>query len=163
MGIDFWTGALFIVLLTGVYTVFGGLRAVLYTEVVQMVVLVAGAVAVTAIGLTKIGGWENLVATAGSDHLNLFLPADHPEFPWPAMVLAPPIVGLWYWCTDQYIVQRVLAGRETRLRLAGAPSSPRTSSSFPSSYSSSPGSSPSPWPGRGRSSWNPSIRPFPSW
>ena len=111
MGVEFWTGALIIVVLTGAYTVFGGLRAVLYTEAVQMVVLVAGSVIITVIGLDKIGGWENLLATAGSDHLNLFLPADHPEFPWPGMVLAPPIVGLWYWCTDQYIVQRVLAGR----------------------------------------------------
>ncbi len=111
MGVEFWTGALIIVVLTGAYTAFGGLRAVLYTEAVQMVVLVAGSVIITVIGLDKIGGWENLLATAGSDHLNLFLPADHPEFPWPGMVLAPPIVGLWYWCTDQYIVQRVLAGR----------------------------------------------------
>ena len=117
MGIDFWTGAIVVVLLTGVYTVLGGLRAVLYTEAVQMVVLVAGSVMVTVIGLSRIGGWENLVATAGSDHLSLFLPADHPELPWPGMVLAPPIVGLWYWCTDQYIVQRVLAGRnETQAR-----------------------------------------------
>jgi SSS family solute:Na+ symporter len=112
MGIDFWTGALIVVILTGIYTIAGGLRAVVYTEAVQMVVLIAGSLTVTVIGLVKIGGWENLVATAGSDHLNLFLPADHPEFPWPGMVIAPPIVGLWYWCTDQYIVQRALAGRD---------------------------------------------------
>ncbi|UCF18655.1 MAG: sodium:solute symporter [Gemmatimonadota bacterium] len=112
MGIDFWTGALIVVILTGIYTVAGGLRAVVYTEAVQMVVLIAGSLTVTVMGLVKIGGWENLVAAAGSDHLNLFLPADHPEFPWPGMVIAPPIVGLWYWCTDQYIVQRALAGRD---------------------------------------------------
>ncbi|MGD8699085.1 MAG: sodium:solute symporter [Gemmatimonadales bacterium] len=111
MGVDFWTGALVIVILTGMYTVAGGLRAVLYTETVQMFVLIAGSVAVTIIGLVKMGGWDNVVATAGPDHLNLFLPTDHPEFPWPGMVLAPPIVGLWYWCTDQYIVQRVLGAR----------------------------------------------------
>jgi SSS family solute:Na+ symporter len=109
MGVDFWTGALVIVILTGIYTVVGGLRAVVYTEAVQTIVLIAGSAIVTFLGLRAIGGWENLVATAGSDHLNLFQPADHPEFPWPGMVIAPPIVGLWYWCTDQYIVQRVLA------------------------------------------------------
>ncbi len=117
MGIDFWTGALVVVSLTGLYTILGGLRAVLYTETLQMIVLIAGSAIVTVLGLDAIGGWDNLVATAGSDHLNLYLPADHPEFPWPGMVFAPPIVGLWYWCTDQYIVQRALAGRnETQAR-----------------------------------------------
>jgi SSS family solute:Na+ symporter len=111
MGIDFWTGALFIVLLTGAYTIIGGLRAVLYTEALQAVVLLAGSLTVTVIGLIKLGGVGELMALAGPDHLNMFLPADHPDFPWTGMVFAPPIIGLWYWCTDQYIVQRVLAGK----------------------------------------------------
>ena len=117
MGVDFWTGAFIVVVLTGIYTVLGGLRAVMYTETLQTLVLIAGSVAVTIIGLVKIGGWDNLQAIVGSDHLNLFLPADHPDFPWPGMIFAPPIVGLWYWCTDQYIVQRSLAARnETQAR-----------------------------------------------
>ena len=117
MGIPFWYGALIIVILTGIYTVLGGLRAVVYTETLQTIVLIAGSVTVTIIGLIKIGGWNNLISVAGSEHLNLFLPADHPVFPWTGMVFAPPIVGLWYWCTDQYIVQRTLAARnETQAR-----------------------------------------------
>jgi len=117
MGIDFWTGALIILLLTGMYTVVGGLRAVVYTEAMQAVVLIGGSIVVTIAGIMKLGGWGNLLSIAGGDHLNLFLPADHPEFPWPGMVLAPPIVGLWYWCTDQYIVQRALAAKnETQAR-----------------------------------------------
>ncbi len=111
MGIDFWTGALIILLLTGIYTIIGGLRAVVYTEAMQAIVLIFGSVVVTIAGLIKLGGWGNLVSIAGADHLTLFLPANHPEFPWPGMVLAPPIVGLWYWCTDQYIVQRALAAK----------------------------------------------------
>jgi SSS family solute:Na+ symporter len=111
MGIDFWTGALIVVVLTGIYTVLGGLRAVVYTESLQAIVLLVGSLTVTIIGLFKIGGWGNLVAIAGSQHFNLFLSANHPEFPWPGMVFAPPIVGLWYWCTDQYIVQRTLAAK----------------------------------------------------
>jgi len=114
MGIDFWTGALIIVVLTGVYTVLGGMKAVVYTEALQTIVLVTGSVIVTVAALIKIGGWSNFVALAGSDHLNLFLPANHPEFPWPGMIFAPPIVGFWYWCTDQYIVQRVLAAKNER-------------------------------------------------
>ncbi len=117
MGIDFWTGALIVVILTGIYTIFGGLRAVIYTETLQTIILIAGSVTVTVIGLIKLGGWSNLVSIAGLDRLNLFLPANHPDFPWPGMILAPPIVGLWYWCTDQYIVQRTLAARnETQAR-----------------------------------------------
>jgi SSS family solute:Na+ symporter len=117
MGIDFWTGALIIVILTGIYTILGGLRAVVYTESLQAIILIAGSVTVTVMGLYQIGGWNNLIEIAGAQHFNLFLPADHPEFPWPGMVFAPPIVGLWYWCTDQYIVQRVLAARnETQAR-----------------------------------------------
>jgi len=109
MGIEFWTGALITVILTGIYTVLGGLRAVVYTETLQAIVLIIGSVTVTVMALIKIGGWHNLVAVAGGEHLNLFLPLDHPDFPWLGMLLAPPIVGIWYWCTDQYIVQRSLA------------------------------------------------------
>lgn len=114
MGIDFWTGALVVVILTGVYTVLGGLRAVIYTEALQAIVLLVGSATVTIAGLTKLGGWGRLVEIVGPEHLNMFLPADHPEFPWTGMLFAPPIVGLWYWCTDQYIVQRVLAARNER-------------------------------------------------
>ena len=79
--------------------------------------LIIGSVTVTIFGLIKIGGWNNLYAIAGAQHFDLFLPLDHPEFPWLGMVLAPPIVGIWYWCTDQYIVQRCLAARnETQAR-----------------------------------------------
>lgn len=117
MGIDFWTGAMIVVILTGIYTVLGGLRAVVYTESLQAIVLIVGSVTVTVMGLAKIGGWSNLIEIAGHQHFNLFLPADHPEFPWPGMIFAPPIVGLWYWCTDQYIVQRTLAAKnETQAR-----------------------------------------------
>ena len=114
MGIEFWTGALVIVLLTGAYTVLGGLRAVVYTEALQAVVLIVASALVTVLGLIAIGGPGELMAAVGPERLNMFLPADHPDFPWTGMVFAPPIVGLWYWCTDQYIVQRVIAGRGER-------------------------------------------------
>ena len=117
MGVEFWTGALITVILTGIYTILGGLRAVVYTESLQAFVLLLGSITVTVMGLIKIGGWNNLVQVAGADHLNLFLPLDHPDFPWLGMILAPPIVGIWYWCTDQVIVQRVLAAKsETQAR-----------------------------------------------
>lgn len=109
MGINFWTGALIVVLVTGIYTVLGGLRAVVYTEVLQAFVLIAGSVAVVVIGLNQLGGWSAMMDIAGSDLMSLWKPLSHPEFPWTGMVFGAPIVAVWYWCTDQYIVQRTLS------------------------------------------------------
>ena len=111
MGIEFWSGALLIVLITGCYTILGGLRAVIYTDALQAMVLIVGSITISVIGLLKIGGWGNLVSVVEPTHFNMFLPSDHPDFPWIGMVFAPPIIGVWYWCTDQYIVQRVLSAK----------------------------------------------------
>jgi solute:Na+ symporter, SSS family len=111
MGIDFWTGALVVVVATGLYTVLGGLRAVLITDAMQMVVLLGGAIAVTVIGLNAVGGWNELVTAAGPEFMTLWKPATDPNFPWTGILLGAPILGIWYWCTDQFIVQRVLAAR----------------------------------------------------
>jgi SSS family solute:Na+ symporter len=109
MGIDFWTGAVIVVVITGVYTVFGGLRAVLYTDLLQMFVLIGGAVAVTWVGLAALGGWGEMAREVGPDFLDLWKPVSDPAFPWTGILLGAPILGIWYWCTDQFIVQRVLA------------------------------------------------------
>ena len=112
MGIDFWTGALIVVVATGIYTVWGGLRAVLYTDLVQMFVLLGGAIAVTIIGLQQVGGWDTLRASAGSNYFDLWQPMSHPDFPWTGILFGAPILGVWYWCTDQFIVQRVLSAKD---------------------------------------------------
>ncbi len=109
MGIDFWTGALVVVIATGIYTVFGGLRAVLYTDLLQMFVLVGGSMLVTGIGLHALGGWGELRGTLDSSYFNMWRPMDDPDFPWTGIVFGAPILGVWYWCTDQFIVQRVLS------------------------------------------------------
>lgn len=109
MGINFWTGALVVVIATGIYTVFGGLRAVLYTDMMQMFVLIGGAIIVTVAGLAKLGGWGELQASVSSSFFNMWLPMTDPNFPWTGILLGAPILGVWYWCTDQFIVQRVLA------------------------------------------------------
>ncbi len=114
MGIDFWTGALITVILTGIYTILGGLRAVIYTEALQAFVLIIGSVTVMFMGLRAIGGWNNLISVVGKDHFNLFPPLSDPNFPWLGLLLGAPIVGIWYWCTDQCIVQRVLAARNEK-------------------------------------------------
>ncbi|NJB72128.1 SSS family solute:Na+ symporter [Saonia flava] len=114
LGIDFWTGAIATVVLTGVYTILGGMRAVVYTEALQAVILVVGAAALTFIGLDHVGGWSEIKQTVTPEYLNMWRSASDPDFPWPSLVITSTIVGIWYWCTDQYIVQRALTAKNIK-------------------------------------------------
>ena len=111
MGIDFWTGALIVVIATGIYTIFGGLRAVLVTDTLQMFVLIGGSIAVLFAGLSAVGGWDAMMEAAGPGVMSVWRPASDPDFPWTGILFGAPILGVWYWCTDQFIVQRTLAAR----------------------------------------------------
>jgi SSS family solute:Na+ symporter len=122
-GIDFfWISAIGLVLLTGIYTILGGMKAVLYTSVIQTPVLLAGSIAVLITGLAKVGGWTEMMQICravpvndyGDTMTELIRSANDPEFPWTGVLLGSAIVGFWYWCTDQYIVQRVLSGRDQK-------------------------------------------------
>lgn len=118
----FWVGAVTTVVLTGVYTVFGGLRAVVYTEVAQTGLLLAGSVFITIFGLSQLGGWSEMRAIAGANahQFALWRPLSDPNFPWLGILIASPVIGIWYWCTDQYIVQRTLAARNLTEARRGA-------------------------------------------
>ncbi|NQZ45209.1 MAG: sodium/solute symporter [Flavobacteriaceae bacterium] len=120
LGIPFWYGAIGIVLFTGAYTIIGGMKAVIYTETLQTVILIAGSLIITVLGLQEVGGWEALRETAGSDHFNMWRPISDPDFPWTGMLIGGTIVGIWYWCTDQYIVQRTLAANNIKIGRRGA-------------------------------------------
>ena len=114
LGINFWVGALSTVVLTGIYTVLGGMRAVVYTETLQTIVLVLGAATLTFLGLQAVGGWSGLKSTLGAEYFNMWRPPSDPDFPWPSLFFTSTIVGIWYWCTDQYIVQRVLTAKSIK-------------------------------------------------
>ena len=118
----FWVGAFSTVILTGIYTVFGGLRAVVYTEVLQTALLLIGAVFITIFGLSELGGWGEMKAALASDpdQFALWRSNDDANFPWLGVMIASPIVGIWYWCTDQYIVQRTLSARSLQHARRGA-------------------------------------------
>jgi solute:Na+ symporter, SSS family len=118
----FWIGAIATVVLTGIYTVFGGLRAVLYTDTAQAIILLVGSFFITFFGLSKLGGWSELVAVCKSnaDQFALWRPMSDPDFPWLGILIASPVIGIWYWCTDQYIVQRTLAAKNLQNARRGA-------------------------------------------
>jgi SSS family solute:Na+ symporter len=114
LGVDFWTGAIILVVVTGVYTILGGLHTVMYTEAIQAIVLLAGSAVLMVMGLERVGGWDNMIKSVPAEQLNMFRPLSDPEFPWLGILIASPIVGIWYWCTDQHIVQRCLAGKNEK-------------------------------------------------
>lgn len=119
-GIDFfWVSAIGLVLITGLYTILGGMKAVLYTSVLQSPVLLIGSIVILVIGLVKVGGWAEVQAIAGPN-MHLIRSAADPEFPWPGVIIASMVIGFWYWCTDQFIVQRVLSGRNQKEARRGA-------------------------------------------
>ena len=119
VGWDPLTAAVALVVATGVYTIIGGLSAVIYTELMQTLVLLAGAVALTVIGLSEVGGFDGLRAAVPEHYFSMMKPANHPEFPWTGIFLGAPILGIWYWCTDQVIVQRVLSAKDEGHAKAG--------------------------------------------
>ncbi len=111
LGWGMWKSSLVLVVATGIYTIAGGMAAVIYTEVIQTVILVAGALILMFIGLDKVGGWTNLVASVPPDFFHMVKPITDKDFPWTGIFFGAPIVGVWYWCTDQVIVQRTLAAK----------------------------------------------------
>lgn len=119
LGWGMWQSSIALVIATGVYTVAGGMAAVIYTEVIQTVILVAGALILMFIGLGQVGGWESLQAQAPAEFFHMMKPASDKDFPWTGIFFGAPILGIWYWCTDQVIVQRVLAAKDIGHARAG--------------------------------------------
>ncbi len=111
--------AVILVVVTGIYTVAGGLSAVIYTEVVQTLVLLTGAIALTLIGMHQVGGFAGLRAAVPASYFHMVKPMSDPDFPWTGIFFGAPILGIWYWCTDQVIVQRVLSARDEGHAKAG--------------------------------------------
>src|SRR5271166_2810619 len=144
---SFWLGSVAVIVLTGLYTMVGGMRAVVYNDAVQVVVLISGSALLTFYGLHILGGWSELRHYCGSEMLNLWRPITpagvqstwapvletnasgalvrqawyfNGNFPWPGMLICAPIIGLWYWCTDQYIVQRALGAPDQKTARRGS-------------------------------------------
>ena len=144
---SFWIGSVAVIVLTGLYTMIGGMRAVAYNDAVQVTVLIMGSALLTIYGLYQLGSWSELRRICGSDMFNLWKPITplgveatwapvlvqapggavlkqawyfNGNFPWPGMLICAPIIGLWYWCTDQYIVQRALGAPNEQIARRGS-------------------------------------------
>jgi len=109
IGWGFLRSSIALLSLTTAYTMFGGLGAVIYTEVLQSIFLIVGSVALLYFGLGAAGGLAGLCEKLPDTHFQLLKPISHPDFPWLGVLLGMPINSIWYWCTDQVMVQRVLA------------------------------------------------------
>src|ERR1700757_626737 len=118
-GWSLWKTAVVLVIATGIYTVAGGLAAVIYNDTVQTLILITGAVALTIIGLGRVGGFAHLRSMVPPDYFHMIKPASDASFPWTGIFFGAPILGIWYWCTDQVIVQRVLSARDEGHAKAG--------------------------------------------
>lgn len=120
LGWDMYTSAILMMIITGIYTIVGGMSAVVYTSVVQAFFLIAGAILMTYFGLLEVGGWGALKAQLPADYFSIIKPMSDPDFPWTGILFGAPIIGIWYWCTDQYIVQRVLCAKDEKSARYGA-------------------------------------------
>ena len=122
-GIDFfWIAAIGLVLITAIYTIFGGMKSVLYTSVLQTPILLLGSLVILVLGLKELGGWDEMIRIAGATPVNdfgdsmtnLMRSNRDANFPWLGALVGSAIIGFWYWCTDQFIVQRVLSGKNQK-------------------------------------------------
>ena len=114
-GIDINTSIIITAVLTGVYTIIGGLLAVVMTESAQAIILIIGSAFVLGFGFAAVGGWGGLVSSVEAVKLTILrTAAETPTLPWYAVFLGYPVIGLWYWCADQTIVQRVLGARDEK-------------------------------------------------
>ena len=122
-GIDFfWIAAIGLVIITALYTIFGGMKSVLYTSVLQTPILLGGSLIILVLGLKELGGWEEMIRLCGAKPVNeygdtmtnLIRSNNDPNFPWLGALIGSSIIGFWYWCTDQFIVQRVLSGKDEK-------------------------------------------------
>ena len=112
-GIDKMTSIVGTSIVTGIYTIIGGLLAVVLTESLQTVILLAGAILITSVAFVKAGGWPGVTAHVEPVKLTILRSASDPaNLPWYSVFLGYPVIGLWYWCADQTIVQRVLGAKD---------------------------------------------------
>lgn len=110
-GLNIYTSSILIVLITGLYSVIGGSNAVIRTQYFQGIILIIGAFIVSMVGFIAVGGFEGIYSKVPDEFFNMFKSIDDADYPWTGILFGAPIIAFWYWCTDQYIVQRILSAK----------------------------------------------------
>ncbi len=110
-GLSIFSSAVIIVLLTGIYSLVGGFSAVVRTQVFQGILLLVGAFLLTVFSFNEVGGFAGLRERLPAEHFQMFKSMSDPDFPWTGILFGAPIIAFWYWCADNYIVQRVLGAK----------------------------------------------------
>lgn len=112
-GINIFVSIVLAAVFSGLYTIIGGLSAVAITGAIQTVILVLGAILITIIGMHHVGGWQGIADSVEPVKLTVLRAhGDSSGLPWYSILLGYPVIGLWYWCADQTIVQRVLGAKD---------------------------------------------------
>lgn len=119
-GVNIYTSAIIIVLLTGLYSTFGGATAVIKTGVFQGLVLIMGALLLTVFGIKEVGGFTRLRHDLPPDFFHMFKPINDPDYPWTGILFGAPIIAFWYWITDQYFIQKILSGKSPEAARSGS-------------------------------------------
>ena len=112
--IPMWMSALALLLISAFFTMLGGLKAVAYTNVYQMILLIVVSAVLVIVGLDRVGGVQALINKVPADYWVMFKPNSDEAFPWLPIILGYPVMGVWFWCTDQSMVQPILAARNLR-------------------------------------------------
>jgi SSS family solute:Na+ symporter len=111
---------LILALLAGTYTILGGLAAVMFTDVIQTGLLLIGTFIVAGVAFAKVGGWEAVTAVTPPEMLSLVRPMDDPAVPWLGLITGVPLLGFYFWCTNQFMVQRTLSAKNVNHARWGA-------------------------------------------
>ncbi|MEM9324716.1 MAG: sodium:solute symporter [Bacteroidota bacterium] len=110
-----WQTTLVLALVAGLYTTFGGLKAVVYTDAIQAIILIVGCSVLSFMMFRELNfSWAEVLSNVPDGHLSIIRPADDDSLPWPGLIMAVPILGFWYWTTNQYIIQRVLGAKDLK-------------------------------------------------
>ncbi|MCW0481807.1 sodium:solute symporter [Gaoshiqia sediminis] len=120
LNLPLWISVIILVMIAAFFTIAGGLKAIAYTNVFQMGLLIAVSLILTVVGVVKAGGPMAIFENTPSHYWNLLLPADDPNYPWLAIILGYPVMGVWFWCTDQSMVQSVLGAKNLKQGQLGA-------------------------------------------
>jgi SSS family solute:Na+ symporter len=115
-----YLSVILMVVLSGFFAAAGGLKAIAYTNVFQMLLLIAVSLLLVVMGINKAGGLEHIYHSVPGSYWNLLLPADDKNYPWLAILLGYPIMGVWFWCTDQSMVQSILGAKNLKQGQLGA-------------------------------------------